>query len=56
MDTYDNGSSDTSFSGYTEVKFSNIDTGPHRIRIYYDKDESDHSGADRGYVFIPKNQ
>ena len=56
MDTEDNGSSDTSFSGYTEVKFSNIDAGPHRITIRYDKDESDHSGADRGYVFIPKNQ
>lgn len=48
--------SGTSFSSYTEVKISNIDTGPHSIRLSYDKDESDHEGADRGYVFIPKNQ
>ena len=56
MDTKENGSSDTSFSGYTEVKFSGIDAGPHRIEILYDKDKSDHSGTDRGYIFIPKNQ
>ena len=56
MDTEGDVSSDTSFSGYTEVKFSGITPGPHKIRIVYDKDESDHEGTDRGYVFIPKNQ
>ena len=54
-DTVSN-SSDTSLSSYTEVKFSGLNPGPHSIRILYKKDESDHEGADRAYVFIPKNQ
>lgn len=48
--------SGTAISNYKLVVFSNIDGGPHRITIVYRKDSSAHSGADRGYVIIPKNQ
>lgn len=47
---------DTSISGYTEITFNDIDKGPHRIEICFDKDEEVDVGADRGYVLIPKNQ
>lgn len=49
-------SSDTSIDGYDLVEFTNIDGGHHRITILYKKDGSVNSGADRGYVLIPKNQ
>lgn len=34
----------------------NIDGDKHTITIVYRKDSSSHSGDDRGYVLIPKNQ
>lgn len=48
--------SGTSIGNYTKVSFTGIDGGPHRITIVYRKDSSSHSGDDRGYVLIPKNQ
>ena len=54
--TNGNQQSGTSISNYTPVTFSNIGGGSHRIAIEYRKDGSQHSGADRGYVIIPKNQ
>lgn len=47
--------SGTTISDYTEVKYTNIDGGSHRITILYRKDSSSHSGDDRGYVLILKN-
>lgn len=47
--------SGTTISNYTEVKYTNIDGGSHRITILYRKDSSSHSGDDRGYVLILKN-
>ena len=49
-------SSNTSISGYTLVEYTGIDEGAHRITIIYRKDSSSHSGDDRGYVLIPKEQ
>ena len=46
--------SNTTISSYTEVTFSGIDGGLHTITIKYSKDESTHSGTDRGYILIPK--
>ena len=46
----------TSLSSYTEVTYSGIGGGSHRITIKYRKDSSQHHGTDRGYVLIPKNQ
>ena len=43
-------------SDYTKVSFTGIDEGQHRITIVYRKDSSSHSGDDRGYLLIPKNQ
>ena len=48
--------SGTSIGNYTKVSFTGIDEGQHRITIVYRKDSSSHSGDDRGYVLIPKNQ
>lgn len=48
--------SGTAIGNYKLVTFSNIDGGAHRITIVYRKDASSHSGTDRGYVLIPKNQ
>jgi hypothetical protein len=48
--------SGTAISNYTKVSFTGIDGGQHRITIVYRKDSSSHSGDDRGYVLIPKNQ
>jgi hypothetical protein len=54
--TRGNQKSGSSISDYTKVTYSNISSGTHRITIVYRKDSSQHSGADRGYVIIPKNQ
>ena len=48
--------SGTSISSYTAVTYSGIDGGNHTITIKYSKDYSQHSGTDRGYVLIPKQQ
>jgi type IV secretory pathway ATPase VirB11/archaellum biosynthesis ATPase len=55
MTTKGNQQSGTSISSYTPVTFSNIGGGSHRITVKYSKDSSQHSGADRGYLIIPKN-
>ena len=47
--------SGTTISNYTEVKYTNIDGGSHRITILYRKDGSANSGDDRGYALILKN-
>lgn len=49
-------SSGTAISNYKLVEFTGIDKGKHRITILYRKDGSQHSGEDRGYLIIPKNQ
>ena len=54
--TRGNQQSGTTISNYTKVTYSNISSGTHRITIVYRKDTSQHSGTDRGYVLIPKNQ
>lgn len=56
MSTNGKQNSGTSISSYTKVTYTNISTGPHRIKITYKKDSSQSSGTDRGYVLIPKNQ
>ena len=48
--------SGTSLSSYTEVKFTNIGGGQHRIMVAYRKDDSVNKNDDKGYVLIPKNQ
>ena len=53
--TKGNQKSGTTISDYTEVKYTNIDGGSHRITILYRKDGSFDSGDDRGYVLISKN-
>ena len=52
--TKGNQKSGTTISDYTEVKYTNIDGGSHRITILYRKDGSVNSGDDRGYVLIKK--
>ena len=54
--TVEDRNSDTSLSGYTKITYNDIDNGPHRISIRFDKDEDTNVGTDRGYVLIPKNQ
>ena len=54
--TRGNQKSGTTINDYTLVEFTNIDGGSHRIQIIYRKDSSSHSGDDRGYILIPKNQ
>lgn len=54
--TRGNQKSGTTINDYTLVEFTNIPSGTHRIQIIYRKDSSSHSGDDRGYVLIPKNQ
>jgi hypothetical protein len=54
--TRGNQKSGTSIDNYIKVSFTGIDGGQHRITIVYRKDSSSHSGDDRGYVLIPKNQ
>ena len=49
-------SSGTDISYYKLVEFTGIDKGQHRITIVYHKDGSTHSGQDRGYIIIPKQQ
>lgn len=56
MTTKSKQQSGTSISSYTPVTFSNIGGGSHRITVKYSKDVSGHSGTDRGYLIIPKNQ
>jgi hypothetical protein len=48
--------SGTAISSYQLVEFTNIPAGEHTIEIIYRKDSSQHSGNDRGYVLIPKDQ
>jgi hypothetical protein len=43
-------------SSYTEVSFTNIGGGDHRITIIYKKDGSEHERGDCGYVVIPTGQ
>ena len=52
--TKGNQKSGTTISDYTEVKYTNIDGGSHRITILYRKDSSVNKGDDRGYVLIKK--
>ena len=54
--TRGNQQSGTALSSYTLVEFTGIDGGSHRITVVYRKDSSTNSGADRGYVLIPKSQ
>ena len=54
--TRGNQKSGTTINDYTLVEFTNIDGGSHRIQIIYRKDSSSHSGDDRGYVLIPRDQ
>ena len=56
MSTKGNQNSGTALSNYTKVTYSGIDGGSHRITVTYQKDYSQHSGTDRGYLIIPKNQ
>ena len=42
--------------GYTQVQYTDIPDGIHRITIVYKKDASDSKGKDEGYVLIPKEQ
>ena len=54
--TSGNQNSGTAISNYTKVTYTGIDGGKHRITVIYKKDSSQHSGTDRGYLIIPKNQ
>lgn len=47
----------TAISSYKKVEYTglNPDTS-YRLTVVYRKDTSQHSGTDRGYVLIPKNQ
>ena len=56
MTTSGNQQSGTSISSYTEVKFTNIGGGQHRIMVAYKKDYSYNENDDKGYVLIPKNK
>ena len=56
MSTSGKQNSGTAISNYTKVTYTGIDGGKHRITIIYKKDSSQHSGTDRGYLIIPKNQ
>lgn len=56
MSTSGNQNSGTAISNYTKVTYTDIDGGSHRITVTYKKDFSQHSGTDRGYLIIPKNQ
>ena len=49
-------SSTTDIGSYTEVTYTGIGKGSHRITIVYKKDGSDDKGTDRAYVLIPKYQ
>lgn len=53
--TKGNQKSGTTISDYTEVKYTNIDGGSHRITILYRKDGSVNNNDDRGYVLISKS-
>ena len=54
--TRGNQKSGTAISDYTLVEFTGIDGGAHRITVVYRKDSGNNSGADQGYVLIPKEQ
>lgn len=54
--TRGNQQSGTAISNYTLVEFTAIDGEEHTITIVYRKDGSTHSGTDKGYILIPKNQ
>ena len=54
--TSGNQNSGTAISNYTKVTYTGIDGGSHRITVTYQKDYSQHSGTDRGYLIIPKYQ
>ncbi len=56
MSTSGKQNSGTAISNYTKVTYTGIDGGKHRITVIYKKDYSEHSGTDRGYLIIPKNQ
>ena len=56
MSTSGKQNSGTAISNYTKVTYTGIDSGSHRITVIYKKDYSEHSGTDRGYLIIPKNQ
>ena len=53
--TRGNQQSGTALSSYTLVEFDNMTGGTHTITIVYRKDNSQHSGDDRGYLLISKN-
>lgn len=54
--TSGNQKSGTAISNYTLVTYTDLDGGDHFICIVYRKDGSAHSGNDRGYLLIPKEQ
>ncbi len=54
--TSGNQKSGTAISNYTLVTYTGLDGGDHFICIVYRKDGSAHSGNDRGYLLIPKEQ
>ncbi len=54
--TKDKQNSGTALSSYTEVNFTNIGGGQHRIMVAYRKDGSENKNDDKGYVLIPKSQ
>lgn len=54
--TRNNQQSGALLSNYTKVQFTNIDGGIHFINILYRKDSGTSTGADRGYLVIPRNQ
>lgn len=56
MTTSGKQNSGTSLSSYTEVNFTNIGGGEHRIMISFRKDNSVDKDDDRGYVLIPRDQ
>lgn len=54
--TRGNQQSGSTISNYTLVEFTGITSGEHVITVVYRKDQSQHSGDDRGYVLIEKMQ
>lgn len=47
----------TAISNYKTVVYTGLDKNTsYRLTVVYRKDSSQHSGTDRGYVLIPKNQ
>jgi hypothetical protein len=52
--TRNKSTSDTDLTAYTKVSFTDIPEGVHKIPIAYRKNRSTNTGADQGYLLIPK--